>query len=658
MIESQRRTMLVVDDVEMNRAILHELFGTEYEITEAVDGVEALAHIRAAQTPFSVVLMDLVMPRLSGMETLTEMARLGLLERQPVIVVTSSGEADSETAVLNLGAQDIIQKPFVSDIVRRRVRNVVDATQSKLNLERIAADLADRLQRSNENMVNTLSGIIEHRSVESGQHILRIRRFTRVLLEEVAKSYRDYDLSPQNIRLIARASTLHDIGKIVIPDAILNKPGRLTAEEFTVMKTHATEGSRIVLEFDAFQQRDYLNFAYQIARHHHERYDGRGYPDGLAGDLIPLCAQVVGVADVYDALTTPRVYKPAYPHEQALGMILEGECGLFSDRLMACFQRVSEGFRQLATDYRDGALQPEADREPLSSSSSLFNDALGYDLQLYHTSLRFLNGVAVELDFDKNTYHVAYPTESFMHGLPRDGHAPDLAELLIVRYVHPDDQEAVRTRLRNYYDEVLLGYMAKSAAPCRILVDSHSGYQWFNLRLHRIDTHNLLQHRALMLIENVHEKISAQIELQHALGTNAAQRAADLRRDPDAVIREQMIPMHHAYGDLLFELDPEAKQMHFSWPQQQDDRTYKQAPLESAWRYCETNIHPDVQAAFRRQLTDALAGIERPGIRVRRKNPEGGYDWTERRCYLVRDEDGRLEHIIGMIWKVGAEDEA
>ncbi len=347
--------MLIADDSDFNKAILRKIFSAEYQIAEASDGVEALAYIKSHGGELSVVLLDILMPNLDGFGVLRSMSQLKLIDAIPVVIITAYGNPNNEERCLEMGACDIINKPFSAGTITRRVRNVVQAHQHRDKLKKLARDLSVRLQRSFSNIVDTLSTIIENRNLESGQHITRTRLYTKVLLKELAASNPSYGLDSAAIETISSAAALHDVGKIVIPDAILNKPGRLTAEEFDVMKKHAAEGGVIVKHLGDGQHEDYLSYAYEIAFCHHERWDGKGYPRGLRGDDIPLCAQVTGIVDVYDALTTRRVYKPAYTHEKAIGMIMNGECGAFSDDILRCFMKASPELRRLAGEYSDDA---------------------------------------------------------------------------------------------------------------------------------------------------------------------------------------------------------------------------------------------------------------------------------------------------------------
>ncbi len=363
-----RDTLLIVDDMEINRAVLRSLFEEQYDIIEAENGEQALALLRKHHGSLAAVLLDLVMPVKDGYQVMAEMAKSRRLSKVPVIVITSEDSSENEVRAFDLGASDIIMKPFEPHVVKRRVQNAAELNRHRLHLEEMVEEQARKLRDSREILMDALSSVIEHRSVETGQHVLRIRMFTKVLLEDVMKHYPEYELNERVITIIASAAALHDIGKISIPDAILNKPGRLTKEEFDLMKTHTEQGCEILSGLDRMDDKEYLRYAFLICRHHHERWDGSGYPDGLKGDGIPICAQAVGIADAYDALTTDRVYKKAIAPDEAFDMILHGECGAFSPKLLECFAHVRARFSELSKKYADGH-SPKADSRHLNITS-------------------------------------------------------------------------------------------------------------------------------------------------------------------------------------------------------------------------------------------------------------------------------------------------
>lgn len=331
------KTILIVDDIEINRMILAEIFNDEYEIEEACDGTQAIEIINS-DLMISAVLLDVLMPGINGLDVLREMNKNGKIKNIPVFLITA---ADSQEMLLegyNLGAIDVITKPFMTHFLKCRINNVIELYRHRNELEDIVARQVKRLNRINQSMIETLAAVIEFRDCESGEHVKRICGLTRIIMQEVSDLYPEYHLSEQEIDKIVTSSVLHDVGKISIPDNILNKPGRLTKEEFEIMKQHTVKGCEILQNIPDIVDEGIYNYSYDICRHHHERWDGRGYPDGLSGDDISIWSQVVSVADVYDALTSERVYKKAYSHDTAVNMIFNGECGAFNPKVLQAFK--------------------------------------------------------------------------------------------------------------------------------------------------------------------------------------------------------------------------------------------------------------------------------------------------------------------------------
>ncbi|MDR1193756.1 MAG: response regulator [Peptococcaceae bacterium] len=341
---TENKKLLVVDDIELNRMILTNLFMDEFDVLEAENGQVALELLSRYGTDIAIVLLDIVMPVVDGFGVLQGMNESNLIHTVPVIMITGENDDEKSLKGYELGVSDLLNKPFNSKIVYRRVHNVVDLYAHKHNLEQklqeqkeVLEKQAERIRQSNQFVIDALSTTVEFRNLESGEHIKRVRVLTKILLE-TATTY--YPLTQEEIEVISGAAAMHDIGKIAIPDAILLKPGPLTKDEFEIMKTHTTRGCEILTSLNYVQDQEYYKYCYDICRHHHERWDGKGYPDGLRGDDIPIWAQSTSIADVYDALTSKRVYKPAYTHEQAISMILRGECGAFNPRLLECLERV------------------------------------------------------------------------------------------------------------------------------------------------------------------------------------------------------------------------------------------------------------------------------------------------------------------------------
>lgn len=345
-----KQRILIVDDEEVNRSILEGMFCEEYETIQASNGQEAIEQIEQNQN-IILILLDIVMPVKTGFDVLDYMKEKELLDAIPVILITSETVRDSEGKAYAYGIADVIHKPFYPDIVKRRASNIIALYQSKRNMEIRLKEQEQEIRaqekairENNEFMIDALSSVVEFRNSETSEHIRRMKYLTRVLLKYLTKYFPKYGLSAVQVDEIARAAALHDIGKIGIPDSILLKPGRLTKEEYEIMKTHTTIGCDILQSFREKQSDEFYRYCYEICRYHHERWDGSGYPDHLVGDEIPISAQIVSIVDVYDALVSERIYKDAYVNSVAYNMIVSGECGQFSPDVLECFELAKEDF--------------------------------------------------------------------------------------------------------------------------------------------------------------------------------------------------------------------------------------------------------------------------------------------------------------------------
>lgn len=338
--------ILVVDDSEMNREILSEILSEEYDIIEADSGDTCIDMLRKYETGISLVLLDIVMPGMDGFGVLNYMNRHHYLEDIPVIMISSEDSAEIVRRAYEMGVSDYINRPFDAGVVHRRVYNTIKLYAKQRRLITLITNQVYEKEKNNRMMVGILSQIVEFRNGESGSHVLNINIFTGMLLESLVQKTDKYNITWSERLLITTASALHDIGKIGIDDKILNKPGRLTDEEFKIMQNHTIIGASILENMGSYQDEELMKVAYQICRWHHERYDGKGYPDGLKGDEIPISAQVVSLADVYDALVSERVYKKAYSHEKAIEMIINGECGCFNPILLECLLDIQDRIKR------------------------------------------------------------------------------------------------------------------------------------------------------------------------------------------------------------------------------------------------------------------------------------------------------------------------
>ncbi len=346
----QKQKILIVDDSELNRAILADMLDDEYEIIEAENGLQGVGLLQQRGAEISLVLLDIVMPQMDGFGVLEVMTQNHWIEDVPVIMISAETGSSHIERAYELGVTDFISRPFDALIVHRRVVNTIMLYAKQKRLANMVADQIYENEQRSSLLIDILSHIVEFRNGESGLHVLNVRTLTELMLNHLVQKTDRYPLSPSDISMICTASALHDIGKISIDEKILNKPGRFTDEEFAIMKTHSMAGAEMLENLPIHQDDPLVKVAYDICRWHHERWDGRGYPDGLRGDEIPIAAQIVALADVYDALTSKRCYKDSFSHDKAVEMILAGQCGTFNPLLLECLRELAPDLPTLMSD--------------------------------------------------------------------------------------------------------------------------------------------------------------------------------------------------------------------------------------------------------------------------------------------------------------------
>jgi putative two-component system response regulator len=525
-----RDTLLLIGDGASDRAELRGIFEASYHLLEAENIAQAVMLLRQNCSCIAAVLADVPRSRWEDLQTLTEGDR-AVRENIPLIVFIPSADAGEQAEYAYLmGATDVVKRPYTPTSVLRRVQILVELYHSKQQLEQVVEEQNETIRHSNQVMVDALSTIIEHRSTESGNHVLRIRRFTRILLQEVARSCPEYGLTGPLIDTIASASALHDIGKISVPDAILNKPGKLTEEEFEVMKRHTTIGSQLVEQLQGIGDEQYLRYAYNIALYHHERWDGNGYPCGLKGDEIPICAQVVGVADVFDALTTTRVYKEAFSCARALTMILNGECGVFAPRLLECLKRVKTEFTELARQYADG-YSPKSDniRAPLKEYGigDLSIDATQMAQMKYQALLHYANNTVMELDVGQKVYHVIYNPDPDLEALVSNASFDEMADWLVRDGMHPEGIDSVQELRRIFSEDLFQKHIRRRSFCCQIFSHSRGVYQPYEVTVLRLDTGNPQQLYLLAVFRKTEEPQPAEAQQEPSLRQPLLQNLLD-----------------------------------------------------------------------------------------------------------------------------------
>ena len=496
-------TLLLIGDSASDRSRLHNIFESNFYLLEAESTEQGIMLLDQNSSCIAAVIADIPLSNGETLKALTAACYPGTENEIPVIVIivpASTGERE-EFAFL-LGAADVVLKPYTTLAIQRRVQVLIDLYAHRWHLEKLVEEQNHTIRNANQTMLDTLSAVIEHRSSESGNHVLRIRRFTQALLEELGRCFPEYELNDTLIDTISSAAVLHDIGKISIPDAILNKPGKLSADEMEIMRAHTTTGSQLVLQLEGMGDMTYLRYIYNICRYHHERWDGGGYPEGLSGDDIPICAQVVGLADAFDALTTQRVYKPALPYTTAFNMILNGECGAFSPKLLECFKRARATLFDLARQYADG-YSPKSDavKVPLPRPVPQFYplDALQLSQLKYQTLLHHTNDTVVELDLDNRIYHMVYnPNPDFMM-LMGNNSLEEFFEKLLHEGVHPEDAKNTENIQELLYRDLFQQNLRKRTIHCRLFCPPDGQYHPYEITVLRVNTENSSQ-RVLLTV--------------------------------------------------------------------------------------------------------------------------------------------------------------
>lgn len=414
---SKKSSILIVDDVELNRALLQDMLEDEFQILEASNGLEAIEHLRSNAAQISLVLLDAIMPEMNGFEVLEEMNRQHWIDFIPVVMISAETSPDFITKGYELGASDYISRPYSAAIVLHRVKNTILLFAKQMTLQKIVIEQIQEREDTNSLMVDVLSAIVEFRNGESGLHVRRIRIITEILLKALGRYDSCYALTESEIAEISNAAALHDVGKIMVPEEILNKQGKLTPEEFSIIKEHSAHGALMLENIHGALQKPMIRYAHDICRWHHERWNGKGYPDGLKGNEIPLWAQAVSLADVYDALVSPRVYKPAYSTQKAMEMILNGECGMFNPDLLNCLKLESNMLEQQIQMQEDHSNQlfdvEKISKEVIARKDAPVSDRTIWLLEQERIKYQFFAGLSNEILFE---YDLTADTLSFSEG--------------------------------------------------------------------------------------------------------------------------------------------------------------------------------------------------------------------------------------------------
>ncbi len=611
-------TLLIIGARDNLRPLLREIFKEDYNLLEAESTEQGMFLLEQNRDCIAAVLLETIPSPKDEDSFLVACVERGYTKDIPVLVIDEGGEMEGkEELAFSRGAADYIRQPFAPALITRRLGIIVDLYRSRRSLAAAVEKQADTIRNANEFMVDALAGLIEYRSAEAGGHTLRLRRYTEILLREVAHSCPEYGLNEESISMISSAASLHDMGKIAIPDSILNKPGQLTAEEQEIMKTHTTKGARMIASFVGTTNDTYLRYAYNICRSHHERWDGSGYPDGLAGDAIPICAQVVNLADAYDALTADRIYKSAISPSVAVNMLINDEQGRFSPKLIACFKTVIGDFAQLAAEYAGGR-SPKDDSVELRLPPPEEDDgevsSLRTTAMKYQTLLRYLGCAVVEIDLEQRAYHTVYnPFPDFMP-LPkgffedRENTLDDFAQ------VHPDDRAASLEALHFLENEFVQRGLRRHSFVQRVMTGD-GDYVSCRVTFIRTEVRGPRRHKALIIWSPVD-------------------------REPVA-IREDELPSE-LFDAVICRRGDERMSIISGAERLVDLTGYSAEDIKNVFggSFIELVI-PEDRDEYRASLESALRSGERIRIEYRIRCRDGSVIWVMERCCLRLDENGR-----------------
>lgn len=500
-------TLLLIGGKESDRSELHAIFEPEYYLLEAENAPQGTLLLKQNGPCIAAVLADIPLTEETAIRALIEASNPGTEQEIPVILLISpSGTGQQEERAFMMGAADVVLKPYTRLSVQRRVQVLVDLYLHRWHLERLVEEQNQAIRDTYQSIFDTMSSIIEHRNMESGNHILRIRGFAKILLQEVVKSHPSVGLTPEDIETISAATGLHDIGKLLIPDAILNKPGPLTPAEFDTIKKHTTLGSELIAQLPGAGETAYLRYAYNICLYHHERWDGSGYPMGLRGEEIPLCAQVAGITDAFDALTSPRVYKPAFPCETAINMILNGDCGVFAPPLLECFKQAHQKLIQLSKQYADGQISDAVSLfavPPTPEQNDYPLDSVQLSQLKYQTLLHHLNDTVIELDMNSQLYHVVHnPNPDFVRMVDSIA-SRDHLQSLILAGVHPEDAVDMEQWQSEIVQMLFVEKRRKCIFRCRVFNPPYNRFDPYEITLLRVNTGNPSQRLVIAVFHNL-----------------------------------------------------------------------------------------------------------------------------------------------------------
>ncbi len=630
-------TILIVGGPDSERPLLRDIFSEEYNVLEA-DAVEQ-AILLLEQNRKCIVGVIMCRPPIEpdGQSFFQEVKTHGLSGLVPLLaIVTPTGTGYMEEMAFSLGAFDVIPRPVIQSVIKRRVHIMVDHYRKQQEMALALEAQAESIRHTNEVMVDALASIIEYRSAGSGSHILRIRRFSEILLHELAKTCPEYGLTEDTVKIISSAAALHDIGKISIPDRILNKPAALTEEERAVMQTHTVKGADIIAILSGVASEEYLRYAYNICRFHHERWDGKGYPDGLSGEDIPICAQVVAVADAFDALTNDRVYKEKVAPKTAINMILAGECGEFSPKLYACFSHSAKALIRLANEY-SGGRNPHNDAITLPLPRPDYSKIAGTSLddvqKKYQALLHHLQATVIETDFTSGSFQIIYNPFPNFKPISQSLFQDETLDLNTISNIHPEDVEKTKKEYHFLRDGFFREGLRKHSLTTRFWSSAIGDYRTYEVTFIRLDPKE--NNRKALLIWQPISQIPIPPQMSVSMGNRVV-------LENKAMLMMTSCMICRKYDKQYTFVNGTSKLA--------DLLGYSEKEIESLCKNRFINlIIPEDQNRYRSHVTEKLRTNIRVESEYRMRHKDGRILWIMERGCVLTGEDGE-EYFFGALW--------
>lgn len=548
----KRDTILIIDDLELNRAILNDVFESEYNVLQAEDGLEGIRLIRQHRSNLALIMLDIIMPKMNGYEVLLEMKAEGYINEIPVIIITAMDKIDTEIQALDLGAADILTKPIEPQIVKRRAKNIIQSTEYKRQLEHKVKLKEERIGQTYQSMIDTVNSIMGHRNMESGTHNLCVGECSRLILNKLKENFPEYNLNRKKIRLIADAALLHDVGRLVLSDTILHKKGKLTEEEEAMYRSHCTEGCRIIGGFEQTGQKEFLEYAYNICKYHHECWDGSGYPEGIKEDNIPVCAQVVGLSrEVYELLINQSL-----PKDQVYSKITALSGRYFSREMVRSFQDAFDEIIEKMNAFRSRSGEQNRNIVLRRLLQVFEKDKLSGERRewpKYHSLLRHLEATVYEIDVVTGFYSRVFTTFCDFVNIPLSGSFQNDFIESMRGDIGPEYADTVIAWLYKIIDQEGRGYTLSLGENCQIYNSFYQEYQWYQISIIEMEAEVFQNKKVLLILKNVNDRIHTQSEIAR-INSQAKGIVADIHRykleNAKLKVRAQMDQLTQLYNKI------------------------------------------------------------------------------------------------------------